>query len=105
MGRTGPEQSAKTLEKTQVSKQGAVKSAALPGKVSDQKGQSEHFAAARLAVIAELLADLPQAERQSVIADLPPADPHLQRLIDAWPALPEAVRKGILAIVEATERE
>ena len=28
-------------------------------------------------------------------------DPDLPRVIDAWPALPEAVKAGILAMVEA----
>ena len=32
--------------------------------------------------------------------DSEPADPRLARLIDAWPDLPEAVRAGILAMVE-----
>ena len=30
------------------------------------------------------------------------ADPALAKVIDAWPDLPEAVRKGILAMVEAS---
>jgi len=29
------------------------------------------------------------------------ADPDLGRLIEAWPTLPEAIRRGILAMVEA----
>jgi len=28
-------------------------------------------------------------------------DPDLARLIDAWPRLPEAIRAGILAMIEA----
>ncbi len=28
-------------------------------------------------------------------------DPDLQHLIDAWPALPEAIRAGIVAMVNA----
>jgi hypothetical protein len=43
-----------------------------------QAGESEPAQAdadkARLAVIADLLAELPDAERREVIADLPPAD-------------------------------
>ena len=34
-----------------------------------------------------------------------PADPELAALVDAWPALPEAVRAGIVAMVRATLRE
>ena len=36
--------------------------------------ESAELAADRLTVIADLLADLPEAERRPVIADLPPAD-------------------------------
>jgi len=32
------------------------------------------------------------------------ADPHLAKVIDAWPKLPEAVRTGILAMVEASKQ-
>jgi len=32
-----------------------------------------------------------------------PIDPDLQRLIDAWPTLPEAVKVGIVAMVEAAK--
>jgi len=31
-----------------------------------------------------------------------PIDPDLQRVIDAWPNLPEAVKAGILAMVKAS---
>ena len=31
-----------------------------------------------------------------------PADPDLVRLIEAWPRLPEAVRAGIVAMLNAT---
>ena len=34
-----------------------------------------------------------------------PADAELQRLIDAWPTLPHAVRAGIMAMVKATETQ
>ena len=30
-----------------------------------------------------------------------PIDPDLRRLIEAWPTLPEALRKGITAMIEA----
>jgi hypothetical protein len=30
------------------------------------------------------------------------ADPDLAAVVDAWPALPEAIKAGILAIVKAT---
>ena len=32
-----------------------------------------------------------------------PSDPELARLIDAWPTLPEALRTGILAMVDAVK--
>ena len=32
----------------------------------------------------------------------PPADPALARLIEAWPTLPEAVRAGIVAMIDAS---
>jgi hypothetical protein len=38
----------------------------------------------------------------AVAENLPPIDPGLAALIDAWPALPEAVKAGILAMVRAT---
>ena len=34
-----------------------------------------------------------------------PIDPDLALLIDAWPRLPEAVRRHIVAMVEAARRE
>jgi hypothetical protein len=40
----------------------------------DNKQQTGDSGADRLAVIADLLADLPDAERREVIAELPPAD-------------------------------
>jgi hypothetical protein len=30
-------------------------------------------------------------------------DPDLQAIIDAWPALPEAIKAGILAMIRAAE--
>ena len=36
---------------------------------------------------------------------LPPLDPDLARAIEAWAGLPEAVRVGILAMVEASSAE
>src|SRR5262245_25833574 len=38
------------------------------------------------------------AEKSSLVA---PVDPDLARLVVAWPTLPEAIRRGILAIVES----
>lgn len=32
------------------------------------------------------------------------SDPELQRVIDAWPTLPSALRAGVLAMVEAASR-
>ncbi len=32
----------------------------------------------------------------------PPLDPDLRRLVQAWPTLPDPVRAGILAMIEAT---
>ena len=34
-----------------------------------------------------------------------PSDPDLARLIEAWPALPEAIKAGILAMVAAAAGE
>jgi hypothetical protein len=35
---------------------------------------------------------------------LPQFDADLQRLIDAWPTLPEALRAGILAMIDAVRK-
>ncbi len=32
----------------------------------------------------------------------PPADPTLAKLVEAWPTLPEAVRAGIAAMIDAS---
>ena len=32
----------------------------------------------------------------------PPADPELARVVEAWPALPEALRRAVVALVEAS---
>ncbi len=32
-------------------------------------------------------------------------DPKLQRLIDAWPTLPAALREGILAMIDAARKD
>jgi hypothetical protein len=34
-------------------------------------------------------------------AEQPAGDPDLAALVDAWPSLPEAIRAGILAMVQA----
>ncbi len=36
---------------------------------------------------------------------IPALDDHLRRLIDAWPALPEPMRAGILVMVEAAAKD
>ncbi len=48
--------------------------------------------------------DLGGAESGAVGDKGGPSDPDLQRLIDAWPLLPEAVKAGILAMVRAVEQ-
>lgn len=35
-------------------------------------------------------------------APTPPADPALERLVEAWPTLPDAVRAGIAAMIDAS---
>jgi len=32
----------------------------------------------------------------------PPADPALTRLVEAWPTLPDPIRAGILAMIDAS---
>ena len=44
------------------------------------------------------------AESGAVGAPDRPTDPDLQHLITAWPDLPDAVRAGITAMVQATAR-
>jgi hypothetical protein len=34
-----------------------------------------------------------------------PIDPDLARLIDSWPALPPAIRAGILAMIDAARTD
>lgn len=41
------------------------------------------------------------AESGAVHRQTGPEDPDLARIIDAWPDLPEAVRVGIMAMVQA----
>ena len=36
---------------------------------------------------------------------LSPTDPDLQRLLDAWPTLPDAMRAGILAMIAAASKK
>ena len=36
--------------------------------------------------------------------EISPTDPDLQYLNDAWPTLPQAIRAGILAMVEAAKQ-
>ena len=35
----------------------------------------------------------------------PEIDTNLQRVLDAWPALPEALRAGILAMIDAARKD
>lgn len=39
------------------------------------------------------------AESGAVDTEKAPIDPDLARLIDAWPALPKAIRAGVVALV------
>ncbi len=41
------------------------------------------------------------AESGAVETEKAPIDPDLARLIDAWPALPDALKTGIVAMVRA----
>jgi hypothetical protein len=34
----------------------------------------------------------------------PKIDPNMQRILDAWPTLPEAIRAGILAMIDAARK-
>jgi len=43
------------------------------------------------------------AESGALIAGSLSLDPQLAQIVEAWPKLPEAVRVGILALVDATE--
>ena len=43
------------------------------------------------------------AESGASEADSVDSDPDLQRLIDVWPTLPEAIRRAIMAMVETTD--
>jgi hypothetical protein len=42
------------------------------------------------------------ADSGALVARKPPTDPNLAELVKAWPALPESVRAGIVALVKAT---
>ena len=43
------------------------------------------------------------AECAAVGDDLPPLDPELAQVIEAWPTLPPAIREAILAMLRAAE--
>jgi hypothetical protein len=47
------------------------------------------------------ISDLGGAKSGAVYSNLEPIDPDLQRLINAWPDLPEAIRVGVLAMVRS----
>jgi hypothetical protein len=40
----------------------------------------------------------------SLLNDTCQTDPDLARIVDAWPSLPDAIRAGILAMVEAASK-
>jgi hypothetical protein len=44
----------------------------------------------------------PEAKGEAVQPPKPPVDPDLARLVEAWPALPAALKAGILAMVKAS---
>ncbi len=44
------------------------------------------------------------SEIQKALAVSLPLDPDLARLVDAWPTLPEALRAGILAMIDAARK-
>lgn len=44
------------------------------------------------------------AESGAVADETGPIDPDLQRIIDAWPALPDALKTGIVAMVEVAAK-
>lgn len=46
--------------------------------------------------------ELGGAESGALPLDFDQFEPDLQRVIDAWPTLPEAIRAGILAMIGAT---
>ena len=43
------------------------------------------------------------AKSAAVGDDLPPLDPELAQVIEAWPTLPPAIREAILAMLRASE--
>ena len=43
------------------------------------------------------------AVEPATAADTGPLDPHLAQLIESWPRLPEAIRAGIVAMVESVK--
>ena len=43
------------------------------------------------------------AESGAVVDEIEPIEPDLQLIIEAWPQLPDDLRKAILAIVEAAK--
>ena len=44
------------------------------------------------------------AESGAVGSEIGPIEPDLRRLIDAWPTLPDALKTGIVAMVEAAAK-
>jgi hypothetical protein len=44
--------------------------------------------------------DLGSAQSGAVGAGFPPIDPDLAKVVQAWPTLPELVRRAVLALIE-----
>jgi hypothetical protein len=42
------------------------------------------------------------SEKQAALAVSLPSHPELARVVDAWPMLPEAIRAGILAMIQSS---
>ena len=73
--------------KTQDSEKGAAKSGAVDARNADSAGKHTH------------------ATEGTVKARMPAPDSDLTRLVEVWPTLPGAIRRGILAMVEAARPE
>jgi len=44
-----------------------------------------------------------EAESEAVCRNSAPFDPELAAVVEAWPTLPEPIKAGILAMVQAAE--
>ena len=47
---------------------------------------------------------IPETALANTLARESQIDPDLARLIDAWPTLPEAIRAGIIAMIQAARK-